>query len=64
MHRMGAHVHGLGTNEPTCTPPPTHTASVGLTCSSSSVKFSPNFLHTLFKLLKDILPFGDQINNE
>ena len=22
MHRMGAQVHGLGANEPTCTPPP------------------------------------------
>ena len=34
-----------------------------LTCNSSSVKFSPNSFATLFKLLKDILPYNNMMNN-
>ena len=50
-----SHIH-THTHTCTCMLTNAHVTLAGLTCSSSSVRFSPNSLHTLFRLLKEILP--------
>uniref|UniRef100_H2XPS4 Uncharacterized protein n=1 Tax=Ciona intestinalis TaxID=7719 RepID=H2XPS4_CIOIN len=43
-------------------PSPSRSASSIISCSSSSVKFSPNSLATLFKFLNDIFPVSSSSN--